>query len=414
MSEMFALFILLCLSALFSASETAMVSLSLARAESLMREGRRGSAALFKLKSEPQRMLIAILIGNNVANIAASALATVFATRHLGSIGPGVAVGILTLVVLIFAEITPKSIATRHAERISLLVAPLMAGFLWLVSPLVWVFMQIANIFDRREGPQAHEPQVTESELISMVAYGEEEGTIEQQERQLIERAFTLTDLTVEDVMTPRQKIFMLDGSRTITELLPALTQARYSRIPLYENDPDDISRVLHLRDLLPVVTGGEEVGSLFDLGRPAKFVPERQAVTETIAAFRQEQQHMAIVIDEHGTLKGLVTFEDLLEELVGEIYDESDELPREITPIDKNRALLDGSAELRVLEEYFGIDLPGKPTDSVSRWLLEKLERIPVAEETFDFDGLQVQVKAASGRQIKQVIVERLLKDSG
>ena len=414
MSEMFALFILLCLSALFSASETAMVSLSLARAESLMREGRRGSAALFKLKSEPQRMLIAVLIGNNVANIAASALATVFATRHLGSVGPGVAVGILTLVVLIFAEITPKSIATRHAERISLLVAPLMAGFLWLVSPLVWVFMQIANIFDRREGPQAHEPQVTESELISMVAYGEEEGTIEQQERQLIERAFTLTDLTVEDVMTPRQKIFMLDGSRTITELLPALTQARYSRIPLYENDPDDISRVLHLRDLLPVVIGREEVGSLFDLGRPAKFVPERQAVTETIAAFRQEQQHMAIVIDEHGTLKGLVTFEDLLEELVGEIYDESDELPREITPIDKNRALLDGSAELRVLEEYFGIDLPGKPTDSVSRWLLEKLERIPVAEETFDFDGLQVQVKAASGRQIKQVIVERLLKDSG
>ncbi len=414
MSEMFALFILLCLSALFSASETAMVSLSLARAESLMREGRRGSAALFKLKSEPQRMLIAVLIGNNVANIAASALATVFATRHLGSVGPGVAVGILTLVVLIFAEITPKSIATRHAERISLLVAPLMAGFLWLVSPLVWVFMQIANIFDRREGPQTHEPQVTESELISMVAYGEEEGTIEQQERQLIERAFTLTDLTVEDVMTPRQKIFMLDGGRTITELLPALTQVRYSRIPLYENDPDDISRVLHLRDLLPVVIRGEEVGSLFNLGRPAKFVPERQAVTETIAAFRQEQQHMAIVIDEHGTLKGLVTFEDLLEELVGEIYDESDELPREITPIDKSRALLDGGAELRVLEEYFGIDLPGKPTDSVSRWLLEKLERIPVAGETFDFDGLQVQVKAASGRQIKQVIVERLLEDSG
>ena len=122
----------------------------------------------------------------------------------------------------------------------------------------------------------------------------------------------------------------------------------------------------------------------------------------------------MAIVIDEHGTLKGLVTFEDLLEELVGEIYDESDELPREITPIDENRALLDGSAELRVLEEYFGIDLPGKPTDSVSRWLLEKLERIPVAEETFDFDGLRVRVRAASGRQIQQVIVERSPNDEG
>jgi len=391
-----------------------MISLSLARAESLMKEGRRGGAALFKLKSEPQRMLVAILIGNNVANITASALATVFATRHLGSVGPGVAVGVLTLVVLIFAEITPKSIATRHAERISLVVAPLMAGFLWFASPLVRIFMHIANVFDRKEGSQAHEPQVTESELISMVAYGEEEGTIEQQERQLIERAFTLTDLTVEDVMTPRQKIFMLDGGRTITELLPVLAQTRYSRIPLYANDPDDISRILHLRDLLPVVTGGELEAPVFDLGRPAKFVPERQAVTETIASFRQEQQHMAIVIDEHGTLKGLVTFEDLLEELVGEIYDESDEPPKEITAIDRNRALLDGSAELRVLEEYFGIDLPGKPTDSISRWLLEKLERIPVAEETFELDGLRVRVKAASGRQIQQVIVERRPDDAG
>jgi len=414
MSEILALFILLCLSGLFSASETAMISLSLARAESLMRHGRRGSATLFKLKSEPQRMLIAILIGNNVANISASALATVFATRHLGSVGPGVAVGVLTLVILIFAEITPKSIATRHAERISLVVAPLMAGFLWLVSPLVWIFMHMANIFERKAGPQTHEPQVTESELISMVAYGEEEGTIEQQERQLIERAFTLTDLTVEDVMTPRQKIFMLDGGRMISELLPTLSQTRYSRIPLYSNDPDDISRVLHLRDLLPVVTGGELEAPVFSLGRPAKFVPERQAVTETIASFRQEQQHMAIVIDEHGTLKGLVTFEDLLEELVGEIYDESDEPPKEITPIDGNRALLDGSAELRVLEEYFGIDLPGKPTDSISRWLLEKLERIPLQEEVFDLDGLRVRVKAASGRQIQQVIVELLPDDAG
>ena len=414
MSEMLALVVLLCLSGLFSASETAMISLSLARAESLMREGRRGSATLFKLKREPQRMLIAILIGNNIANIAASALATVFATRHLGSIGPGVAVGVLTLVVLIFAEITPKSIATRHAERISLVVAPLMAGFLWLVSPLVWIFMRMTNVFDRKDGSQTHEPQVTESELISMVAYGEEEGTIEQQERQLIERAFTLTDLTVEDVMTPRQKIFMLDGGRMITELLPILTQTRYSRIPLYSNDPDDISRILHLRDLLPAVTGGELDVPVFGLGRPAKFVPERQAVTETIASFRQEQQHMAIVIDEHGTLKGLVTFEDLLEELVGEIYDESDEPPKEITPIDRNRALLDGSAELRVLEEYFSIDLPGKPTDSISRWLLEKLERIPVAEETFDFDGLRVRVKTASGRQIQQLIVERSPDDAG
>jgi CBS domain containing-hemolysin-like protein len=206
----------------------------------------------------------------------------------------------------------------------------------------------------------------------------------------------------------------MLDGGRMITELLPVLTQTRYSRIPLYSNDPDDISRVLHLRDLLPAVIGGELEVPLFGLGRPAKFVPERQAVTDTIASFRQEQQHMAIVIDEHGALKGLVTFEDLLEELVGEIYDESDEPPKEITPIDRNRALLDGSAELRVLEEYFSIDLPGKPTDSISRWLLEKLERIPVAEETFDFDGLRVRVKAASGRQIQQVIVERSPDDAG
>mgnify|MGYP003751843191 CR=1 FL=1 len=383
-----------------------MVSLSLGRAEALMKDRRRGANSLFRLKNDPQRMLISILIGNNVANIGASVLATVISTRYLGAVGPGVAVGVLTLTILIFAEVTPKSLATHHAERISLVMAPLILGFLLLVMPLVWVFVQIADAFDDRSGSRQPEPKVTESELISMVAYGEEEGTIEHGERELIERAFTLTDLTVVDVMTPRHKVFMLEGKAILDELLPVLIETPYSRIPLYGDDPDDIQRILHVRDLLPALQKGQRETRLFDLGRSAKFVPEGQSVTETIGSFRQEQQHMAIVIDEHGTLMGLVTFEDLLEELVGEIYDESDEPPRGVQLIDGNLALLDGATELRVVESHFGIELPGKPTDSVNRWLLDKLERIPTVGESFEIDGLKVQVRSASRRRIQQVVI--------
>ena len=409
MSELALLVVLLFLSAFFSGAETALVALSKGRAKALLKERRKGARALYVLKNQPQRMLIAILIGNNVVNISAAAIATLIASELFGAMGPGIAVGVLTIVILIFGEITPKSLATRYSERISLLVAPTIFGFQRLVNPLVWLFQKITELAGKAALSTEDDPTVTESELISMIGYGEEEGTIEQGERQLIERAFAFSDLTVADVMTPRHKVFSYDGRRSVAVALDELRSTPFSRIPLHEDDPDEVVRVLYVRDLLRVVTDGGTEVRLDKLGREPKFVPDTQPVTDTIAAFRREQQHMAIVVDEHGTMQGVVTIEDLLEELVGEIYDESDQPPDEIVQLDKDKISVDGAAEIRLVEEFFEVDLPGKATDTVNRWLLDHAERIPNSGENFVLDDFEVLVKSASKRRIHEVVIRRL-----
>ncbi|MDG1193715.1 MAG: DUF21 domain-containing protein, partial [Arenicellales bacterium] len=203
MGEALLLILLLCLSAFFSGAETALVSLSRARADALVADGRRGARSLSTLKSDSSRMLVAILIGNNVVNISASALATVIATRELGSVGPGVAVGILTILILIFGEITPKTLATRYSERISLLVAPLILGLAYVTTPVNRLFEYFGLRSDSGNGNSTDDPIVTETELINMAGYGEEEGTIDENEKRLIERAFAFGDLSVADVMSP-------------------------------------------------------------------------------------------------------------------------------------------------------------------------------------------------------------------
>ncbi|MCG7961959.1 MAG: CNNM domain-containing protein, partial [Candidatus Thiodiazotropha taylori] len=198
---------LLVLSGVFSGSETALVSLSMARAEALYKEGRSGAHALYILKKDPSRMLITILIGNNVVNIAASAIATVIATDYFGDSGPGIAVGVLTIVILIFGEITPKSLATRFSERISLAIAPLIYGFMRLIYPLVWLFLQFTN-WVQSSTKAMDDPLITESEVITLIEHGEEEGVIDTDEREMIERIFSFNDLKAEDVMTPRRQVF--------------------------------------------------------------------------------------------------------------------------------------------------------------------------------------------------------------
>ena len=209
--------------------------------------------------------------------------------------------------------------------------------------------------------------------------------------------------------MTPRHKVLSVDGRQPLEESLPLLVDTPYSRIPLHEDDPDEILRILHLRDLLPAIAQGYAGDkSLSSLAREPNFVPDSQSVTETITAFRRDQQHMAVVVDEHGSMRGVVTFEDLLEELVGEIYDERDEVPRAVEKLDQNRIVLDGAAEIRVVEEFFDVDLSGKATDTVNRWILEQTGRIPNNGETFRFEGLEVTVKSASRRRIGEVIISQ------
>jgi CBS domain containing-hemolysin-like protein len=403
--------ILLVLSGVFSGSETALVSLSMARAESLYKEGRRGSHALYLLKKDPSRMLITILIGNNVVNIAASAMATVVATDHFGHTGPGIAVGVLTILILVFGEITPKSIATRFSERISLYISPVIYGFMQLIYPLVWLFQLLTN-WIQSSTRAMEDPLVTESEVITLIEHGEEEGVIDTGEREMIERIFNFNDLKAEDVMTPRRQVFRLDGRRSLREVLPEILKQNYSRIPLYDDDADEIVSLVILRDLINVIATGNLDQPIKEFAQEPLFTPANTSIDELIRTLKAKSMHLAVVVDEHGAMVGVVSLEDLLEELVGEIYDESDERPDDLMVLDDSRILVKGTAELRVVEEFFGLDIPGKPTDTINRWLLEHTERIPEKDETFELDGLMIRVQDASSRRIHQVILSRIGQD--
>jgi len=407
MIEFASLLLLLLLSGIFSGSETALIGLSMARAEALMKEGRAGAGALCQLKRDPSKMLTTILIGNNLVNIAASAIATVIATREFGSAGPGIAVGVLTLFILVFGEITPKSLATRYSERISLTIAVPLLLFMRLMYPLVWMFSHFTGWVHRLSGDRG-DPTVTESELIGMLGYGVIEGEIEHGEREIIERVFAFNDLKVRDVMTPKGRIFSLDGAMTVAEAMPLVADKPFSRIPLYKDRVDDFYKVLYLRDLLEAAAGGRTDVKLEEIAHELLFISQYQAINDLFTMLRRRNRHFAMVVDEYGEVRGIVTLEDLLEELVGEIYDESDIAPRMVKKVSENEIIIDGAAELRIIEELFDMDLPGKATDSVGLWILNHTEYIPQADETFTIDGLQVKILKASSRSIDQVNIQR------
>ena len=410
MGELFTLVVLLFLSGLFSGSETALVALSMGRVEALVKQGRIGSAALYRLKKDPSQMLCTILIGNNLVNIAASALATVIATREFGSVGPGIAVGLLTLFILVFGEITPKSLATRYPERISLFIAVPLLSFMRLIYPLVWMFSKFTTWIYHLTGGK-EEPTITESELISMLGYGVQEGEIEHGEKEIIERVFGFNDLTVRDVMKPLRDVFSLDGRQTVADVLPIVIKKPYSRIPLLNKETNQFYKLLHLRNLLEAFANECHDKPIESIAHEPLYVLQYLAIDDLFAKFRRNKRVFAIVVDEFGDERGIVTLEDLMEELVGEIYDESDLTPNDAEKISDDEIVLAGSVELRVIESLFEMELPGKPTDTVSLWILSHTEKIPLVEEIFIIDDLEVKILHATSRSIEKVNVRRTVE---
>ncbi|NNJ96854.1 MAG: HlyC/CorC family transporter [Gammaproteobacteria bacterium] len=407
MGELTILLVLLVLSGVFSGSETALIGLSKGRVEALVNEGRLGSGALYQLKKDPSQMLTTILIGNNLVNIAASAMATVIATREFGSMGPGLAVGVLTLFILIFGEITPKSLATRYPERISLIIAIPLLAFMRLIYPLVWLFSKFTSWLYQLTGAKG-EPTVTESELINMLGHGVREGEIEHDEKEIIERVFAFNDLTVRDVMAPIKDVFSLDGKLTVADAVHLVISKPFSRIPLRNRQTGHFDKLLHLRDLLEASASGQHDVIIENIAHEPLYAPQYLAIDILFARFRRQNRIFAIVVDEFGGERGIVTLEDLMEELVGEIYDESDVTPSSAEKISDDEIMIKGEAELRILESFFDRDLPGKPTDTVGLWILNHTETIPKTGDVFTINNLSVTIVQATSRNIEQVSVCR------
>ena len=403
MNDTLILISLLFLSGAFSGSETALTAITLARAESLRKDEQGGSKALLHLKQNSTSMLITLLIGNNLVNIGASAFATVVATEYLGAFGPGVAVGVLTFLILVFGEITPKSLAIRHSVRVSLAVAPIVLLLMRMLFPFVWVFEHLITFVHKMTNIK-ETPTVTESELVHLLISGAKEGSIEKDEAKIIERVFAFNDLVVADVMTPRHKMFTLNEEMTIKEALPKIVEVGFSRIPVYSGSVENISHIIHWHNIATAIANNQIDKPLKEIGIDPIFASLNQPIDHLFADLKRQKRLLSIAVDEHGDLRGLVTMENLLEELVGEIYDESDKKrPSGITILDDGIEV-DGGVELGSIKEYFAVDLRGKNSDSVSRWIVNDIERIPRTNEQFEIDGLTVEIRQASGRRIHKV----------
>ncbi len=383
-----------------------MTSVTVTRVESLVREKRSGAISLQKLKSDTDRMLIAILIGNNLVNIGASSMATIMATEHFGHLGPGLAVGGLTIFILIFGEITPKTFAARFSTPIALFAAPIMENFARLVFPLAWLLGKLINWLQSLSNAEV-DPIVTESELISLASYGAKEGSIEEDERRMIKQIFALDYLKASDIMIPRNQIFSLNGNNSLQESLQTLIQQPYSRIPLHDGDSEEISKVLYLREALTELANGNNDKPLFECSHDPIFVPLNQPVDSLLSQLRHDKRRLILVVDAFGSIRGLFTIEDILEELVGEIQDAQEKQSGTSIQKDGEELLIQGYTELRSLESRLGRKLSGKPTDTVNQWIICEIARIPKVDECFELDGLTVCIVKASKRVIRQVRIK-------
>lgn len=368
------LFVLL--SGVFSGAEIALFSVPLTRAKALANEGVRGAQALARLKSNPERLLVTLLICNNVVNIAAASVATYAATEAFGSAGIGIATGGMTLLILFFGEIIPKTYAAAHALKLSLLTAPM---FLWLTRlalPIVLPFEAVSRLV---LPSSATIPSVTESEIRALTLLGHQAGAIEEHERELIERAFALDSTRAWAVMTPRTEIFAWPAERKLGEIATELRDVPYSRIPVHGASLDDITGVLHVRDAFEALVAGRHDVKLGTLAREPLFVPHSASLVQLLAVFRSRRIHMGVVVDEHGGTDGIVTLEDILEELVGEITDEHD--PSSDTPHAEEGAgvwVMAGDVHVDEVERALDVDLPPGDYETIAGLVIAEHGGLP------------------------------------
>lgn len=404
------LIVLLALSAFFSASETALSSINKIRMRTRAEDGDKKAALALKLAEDYDRTLSGILVGNNVVNLYSASLATTLFIALLGSqSGPAVATAVMTILVLIFGEILPKSFAKEHSETFALAIAGPLSFVCRLLAPVVWIFVQIKKLFTARGGDELNiQPSVTEDELKTIIDTVEEEGVLSEQETDIIHSAIDFDNTVVQEILVPRVDMVALDVNAPVQQVLDTCLEQGFSRIPVYEDSIDNVIGVLHAKDLLRCLSRGQEI-RVRELMRDVMFVYRTKKINRLLADFRRSKQHLAIVTDDYGGTVGLVTLEDVLEELVGEIWDETDDAE---VPI---RLLADGRYEVQGdvnIEDLFdAIGFTDKHFDceysSVAGWALDVLEHIPAAGEGFTYKTLHITVQKVSEQRILSLIVE-------
>ena len=395
----------LLLSGFFSSSEVALISITRAKVRALVSQDRKGAKALDTLKRSTDTILITILIGNNIVNVAAASLATAIAIGIYGDVGIGIATGITVILMLIVGEIGPKMYASRHTEELALRVARPILYLSKVIYPVLWVSDRIKRQFAFRPG--VTEPVVTEEEIKEWIDVGEEEGTIEEQERDMLYSVLRFGDTTVREVMTPRIDVVMIEDTSTIENALSVFNETGFSRIPVYHERIDNVVGLLNVKDLFAAVFRQQTDATIRSLMYEPYFVPESKKIDELLKELQVKKQHMAVVLDEYGSFAGIVTVEDMLEELVGEIMDEFDEEEPEVQQIEEGVFLVDARAWVEHLNEDLDLTLPLMDSyESIGGLVIDRLGHIPRRGEVVKLEESNVTlvVMQMRGRRIVKV----------
>ena len=402
------LLILLALSAFFSSNETALMSVNKIRLRSLADEGnKRAAMALDILENQTPKLLSAILIGNNIVNISASSLATTLAYSFGGYMVSIVTV-ILTVLILIFGEITPKNYATINAERLTLRYIPVFKFLMTIMTPVIFII----NLFSRgvmrlmRVDPDAASKAMTEEELRTIVDVSHEDGVIEYDEKEMIYNVFDLGDATAKDIMVPRVHVTFADVESTYDELIEIFREDKFTRLPVYKDSQNNIVGIINMKDLLLYDKNEEFVIDRF-LRKP-HFTYETKSISDLLVEMKDSTFNIAIVLDEYGDMAGLITLEDILEEIVGEIHDEYDEKEDELVQkISDREYIIEGSMHLDDVNDHLNTELDSEDYDSLGGFIIEHLDRLPVAgDEVVTDDGIRLVVEKLDKNRIEKVHV--------
>ncbi|MCK4966059.1 HlyC/CorC family transporter [bacterium] len=412
-SSLLLLFVLVICSAFLPGAEIACMTVSDLKMRYLVEQKRKNAKILYNLKQNPHRLLVTILIGNNIANISAASVATTLGQSLFNNYGVGIAIGAMTLIILIFGEIFPKDLSVRYSERIALLIAPVILFFTYLFYPLS-ISLNFIDKLLKRISPENKEPLITEEEVQTIIRVGEDEGAIEKEAHKMIRGVFELDDTEVTEIMVPRVDMYVLDYNKTVREVIDEVIEKGYSRIPVFENTVDNIKGVLYVKDMLKYLSRGSIDTQIREVMKPAMFITENRKINNLLKQFKDKKNHMALVVDEYGGIQGLVTIEDILEELVGEIYDETDVPQKMINVINERTAKVNGGTNLDEVNEMLNLELDEhEDYETISGYILHQIKRVPEEGEELFIGNLKFVIATMEGNRIKEVTITKLSDES-
>ena len=409
------LVLLLALSAFFSSAETALTTVNKIKLKTMADDGDKRAVRVLNVVERPKKMLSAILIGNNIVNLSASSLATTLAIDIFGSVGAGIATGILTLLILIFGEITPKSLATLNSTNLSLLFAPIIGSLMWLLTPVIAIVNFLAGIIIKLFGidPDFKDETITEEEIRTMVDVSHESGAIEGDERTMIHKVFDFSDACAKEVMIPRIDMIMVDADISYQDLISVFKEDMYTRIPVCEPDTENIIGIVNMKDFLGVLPSDDF--NVRDFIRDVYFTFEMKNVSDLFDEMREEAATVSIVLDEYGDLAGMITMEDLLEEIVGEIRDEYDEDEEDpIIKLNEREYQVLGSMNLEDLCEIIPLGFTSEDYDTIGGYIVGAFDHFPNAGETYvSENGAIIRVLSVEKKRITKLRIKLPVQDN-